>query len=605
MLETIISYDNASNFVFDSNLIEIDTDHAQLLLVGNAGNTFDEDFADDTDFVYDNAKAEFVGGVARSKMLTMANEQLLVSPVTTADASRSIADGTATAQNGATITEYNSKNYLDISGGVVGRCFQYNPSNCDFGSVGTISFKVVPQYTGAPASNQYFFTVSGDANAHRLSLWHQSDGNIWLVIKRGDGGTRSQPNMGAFSPVAGTEYDIEIVFGLDGTGTKLYVDGIEIGTSASAENRVSPMTEFSIGNIVGQADFLIRDFQVFTDKQHTANFDGDLPRTINLYEESMMQLPAMNYSGIGEILSYESLTCTEVGTPRYIFNGEYWNGAAWAASDDSYAQANTLVDINAHLGSKTPSDNNTIKVVFPSGLILSSVDDLSLEYTDEGYSKANPTIETGSTVDADELQNFLATTVVVGSDSVTFYLVVNGVATWFNGAAWVASDKSLAQSNTAADILANMASLDITAGATLTVGAILHSDDGSTTPELYSHTLGYSYWLQDPTEPNEAYLHGHFKDILGDNEDNPVTLIIENKEPIQHGGYIIRPTKVEIESDSEGRFEFPLVETETISKKYLFKFKYTNIDGVEKTATLGEATIPNQPIVNLSDLTFS
>jgi hypothetical protein len=104
------------------------------------------------------------------------------------------------------------------------------------------------------------------------------------------------------------------------------------------------------------------------------------------------------------------------------------------------------------------------------------------------YSLTDPTIKNTTAVTASAYLGFTAGTTVTGSDLIKYQMEVGGQAKYYNGSAWVNSDGSYAQSNTADDMNTHVVSL--AAGATRVI-AVLHSADGTTTPALTYAELIY------------------------------------------------------------------------------------------------------------------
>ena len=73
-----------------------------------------------------------------------------------------------------------------------------------------------------------------------------------------------------------------------------------------------------------------------------------------------------------------------------------------------------------------------------------------------------------------------------------FILNISGVDTYWDGANWVSSDLTYAQSNNAVDVNANLDDLDLSGGKDIKLKIILHSQDGSQTPCDDQTTLIYS-----------------------------------------------------------------------------------------------------------------
>lgn len=68
------------------------------------------------------------------------------------------------------------------------------------------------------------------------------------------------------------------------------------------------------------------------------------------------------------VISYASFTATDDGTIRYILDGQYWTGAAWALSDKTWAQSSTASDISAHILTLVPQGTNiTFQIVTDNG----------------------------------------------------------------------------------------------------------------------------------------------------------------------------------------------------------------------------------------------
>lgn len=101
------------------------------------------------------------------------------------------------------------------------------------------------------------------------------------------------------------------------------------------------------------------------------------------------------------------------------------------------------------------------------------------------YPLTNPTIypSSGWSFSA-PLDTFTETATKPAGSALKYHVSSDDGVTWkyWNGAAWVTTDDSYAQANTAADVHANIATL--TSSGTLRFRALLHSDAGDETPEL-------------------------------------------------------------------------------------------------------------------------
>ena len=132
--------------------------------------------------------------------------------------------------------------------------------------------------------------------------------------------------------------------------------------------------------------------------------------------------------------------------------------------------------------------------------------DSTLIEVDEGarllaaFSTANPTVRDATGVFMDGLTSFSDNVVAAGLDSVQYAFEIDGVLKWFNAGAttpaWETSDGTFAQSNLATEVNTNASTFPLaSAGSLVRFLAFLHSDDGSTTPEL--EAVFYTF---DPAE---------------------------------------------------------------------------------------------------------
>lgn len=601
-LQNTINYDTSGNFDFDSDKVEFDAGLAKLKLSGNTGQHYAEDFADDTGFTYDSAKAEFVGGVVRQKDQTSSNQRLGAT-FATLDASWN-KDGALTATLRGTPTLVGGKLQCFGSHGV--RYAQVTSQ------IGAYKFKYTPNYSGASPASYNVFMSTTTGNNDRIGLTTSVAGTfrVWLYNNVGASIYAATAIGAAWLPTAGQEYEFEINYSATGGFINILIDGVLHGTlnPGAWARSTGVTTNFDIGAsavVYADANASFDDILVFNTVQHTVGYVAGYSVPLNLYAESKIDLPQFVYGGIASVISYDAFTTVEVGGPRYIVNGQYWTGSAWASSAGTYAQSSPKADMVANLASLAVIDNVDMSIVFPDGSTRLSVDNVDVEYTDQQYDTTDPTVEVNAATHADGLLGFAATIVEAGSDTLTFYLLINDVAKYWNGSAWATSDKSLAQSNTAAEVEANKAALDISDGVELRVGVILHSADGSTTPSISQAVVSYDFFAALPDAPGECIVYAHIRDLLGDVEDNAFSIIIENKNAVLHGAVLVRPQVLTVTMDDSGRCEASVIETATVGVKYLFKYTYTNVEGEVKTKRLGYAEVPDQASVNVAALTFS
>ena len=610
-LQTTINYDTPGNFTFDSGKIEIAGGKAQLKLQENAEN-FNEDFASDTGFTYDSGKTEFSGGQVQQKLIIESGETFRALYDTDLNAEYADGSATGTGAGGASV----SGGKLDLKGHTNQYVDYAGASNGDHAQVGAIRLKVTPNYSTAPVGHTQFFITIGELGQARNTIGIQHDtvsGNIRMVMIDSVG-TVQTAILGAWAPTAGVEYEFELNYDFTAGAQRLFIDGVQFGStqtkvltrSAAALDtiRVGQTTHTDPPSTSFEPNFEIQDVQVFSTVQHTSNYT---PATLaSLYQSDTITLPAFSHVGPAgsTIKAFDSFSTTEGGAPRYtvqVDGGgyEYWNGSAWAASDGTYAQASTASDINTNIGTLSGADGATSLTVrihtTDNDANQASVDDLTWGTTAETtYPTDDPSIVVNSGQLMDGLEGFSATTTAAGSDSVTFILGVDGVDKYWDGAAWSNSDGTLAQSNSAADVETNKAALDVSSGATVKVKALLHSDDGTTTPDITSVTLDYNFFISEPTKPTECIVYGWLIDPGGDAISGG-TVRAYVRESFKHGSHVIQIGTTQATTASDGYWEMSLVETETIGKTMDFEAFQTDANLSERRVNEWEAIqIPNK-----------
>jgi hypothetical protein len=303
-------------------------------------------------------------------------------------------------------------------------------------------------------------------------------------------------------------------------------------------------------------------------------------------------------------------TSTEFGVPRYIIQGMYWNGSAWAASDNSYAQATSKADIIANINTfpSTGLSTITVKVVFGDSNTQSSVDQIDFSVVGQEFSQDNPTIRPNGFTQVDGLLDFSIVEIVSGSDAVKHIVerrsALGGASSYFywNGSSWVTSDTTYAQSNTESELATNLSSFDLSSGYYVRIVSFLHSEDGFTTPEITSILFEYDFKIT-PSTPNRVIVYGWL--INAKKEPLIGTVSIEVVTPFKHSGLIMPASIVSVDTDQEGYFEFDgddkIIETETVGKNYRVRINYTDPKAEEVIETV---EIPDQESFNLQDRLF-
>ena len=618
----VINYDTDGNFVFDPAKIEIAAGKARLRLIPNPGQIFNQDFASDAGFTYDNALAEFTGGVVRTKDQSP-TDSVMASRLTAQDLNWNKAGALTGTLNGTPTFDAEG---MDCAGAANGVFFTKVTAASE-----TIRFRWKSPFTGAPPTNSNMVSGHTGGNNDRWALTYSPSGSNFRITLHNNTGTEIYSTNifgAAFSATSGQEYEMAIVFDSAAGTVRHFVDGtLRTTLTPGVWARGGVTQSYYVGatpNLYNIAYGVFSDVIWYNAALWTATYTPGYTIAPFLYATSKVDLPAWPYTGVGSILTVDDTTILETGLPRYILGGRHWDGAAWSASDGSYAQANTSAVAMANLVSFNASGASmiTASVVFPESNTLSSVDDIDVEVTGQIYPLDNPTIVNASGVNADELFSFLATVVAAGSDAVQFVLVVSGVDKHWNGSAWANSNGTYAQSNPAATINTNIGSLDLSVGHNIKVKAFLHADPGQTTPELEMVSFSYDFFAPAPADPSRCVLFGFLNDMIGLIKDTPqqAKLIVETFSVFNYGDRMIGPYRRVFRFNANGYVETTpayletadataedgLVETETLSlTPYKLTVQYRNSDGKLVTFGVDGIEVPNQVSKNLKEYDFA
>lgn len=215
------------------------------------------------------------------------------------------------------------------------------------------------------------------------------------------------------------------------------------------------------------------------------------------------------------------------------------------------------------------------------------------------YSLTNPTIRPNTTVAADALAGLSDAVTEPGSDSVTHTISVAGTEKYWDGAAWSDSDGSLAQTNSAAVIAANAAALDISGGATIFPVTYLHSDDGSTTPDIDELTLSYDHF-QPQGACNACIITGYVLDNCGPISGAKLTITSDPDNPFFTNDNL-NSVNIETTTNAAGYFEFTCVETATANVRLDVLIEYTDLSGDPQVKEF-QIIVPNQATATLEDI---
>lgn len=307
---------------------------------------------------YAVAGVEISGGAARLVQQVEANETFRCRFQVDADFDATLADGSpvGTPVGGPVVTG----GKLELLGAAAPKYVQFaGAGNFDANpQQGAVRFKVTPNYSGGhPNRTQFFFNISHshlDAR-NNLAIHHDAGSGNLRMSMFDQSGVSNSVILGAWSPVAGTEYEFEWNYDFDTGEQRLFIDGVQFGaTQTKVFTRSSTIGIMRLGHATTSdsasfsADFTLDDFQHFTAVQHTANYTpGPSPveySTGTLETNAAFQAEAV--TGFG------STETPNGGTVLFALriDGQlrWFDGLAWADSDGSAAEMNTAADINAN-----------------------------------------------------------------------------------------------------------------------------------------------------------------------------------------------------------------------------------------------------------------
>jgi hypothetical protein len=611
-IQQILPFEDEVNYTKEN--VEITGGSAKLSLVPHPGQVFTQLFNSDSGFTYDAAKAEFVGGVVRQKDLRPANGVLAATYSSSKNLSWSASGSLVATDIGTPVL---SGGKLQCLGGGNNAVRYENADIGSPGNVGAMKIKYTPNYSGTPATNLTIFEfapVSG--NNDRMLLLHSASGGTLRLTAYTSVGTVKYSAVAfgaAWSPVAGTEYELELNWDTLAGIVRLFVNGVLQGSmtvSSYARGTDADRLYIGAGTVYPAADAEFNDAVLFSTVQHTAGYTPgySLPETI--YSGSSVALPSFAYTGVGTILEVEDSEIVEIGAPRYIVAGRYWDGLQWAISNGTYAQASPSATVIENLTSLNASGATTVPVsiVFDDSNDLSSVDSIEVTVTGERYS---PTgfVEPAQAIQVQAFDGYEETSVTDADTNVGIQVKIDGILKYHNGTAWVNSDGSLAQSNTAQEVSDNITTLILGQNSSVFFRWVLSTDVANKTPELQEAVISYDFGGIE-TLPTTCLVWGYVRDISG----APIsgaevkfqlkrTLTTEYSEAAS--SIIGKP--VTVLTDVNGYFEKNLIRSSEFSPEAVYTISVTKKVDKLRLSTLSsgsllEFSVPDADNKDMTDL---
>lgn len=615
-LQQILNFTNPGNFTFDPNLIVVDGAGARLKLQ-EGQETFAQNFNSDAGFTYNSSLAEFASGLVRQIDKTPTGSLLGATYTSSVNASWSKSSIPTTAALVGTPSIVSNRLQCFGANGV-----RYEHSSIGALTAGALKFKYRPNYSTAPASNVNLVALTPTSGVSgRVVLTHSPSGNTLRVTVNDSVGStilNVQAIGSAWEPTAGVTYEFELNFDSAAGVVRVFIDGVLHGTlSPGAWTKGSTAVRLAIGaaqTIYTLANAEFEDVLLFSSVQHTSGYTPGYSVNETIYLESKIDLPVFSFGGVGSIVSVDSATVIESNGPRYIVAGRFWNGTSWVVSDGSFSQASPSGDVIANLPD-FPATGATlvpVSVVFGDSNGQQSVDDFSVTVTGTIDYPSEASILANASVEADAFETFSEDDASrPGSDDIRYIIRVNSQDKYWDGSAWVDSDGTYAQSNSASVFAANASSLDISEGASIALKAVLHSDNNLTTPELTTATIGYNFFNTQAPPPT-CTVWGFYRDVSGRPVEGATVTFSLVRLPKQYreAGDSIIEKKVSVLTSAQGRFEVDLIRSSEFQNAPVSVYEISiektddglNTSVLDASATKITFNVPDSPDVNVTDL---
>jgi hypothetical protein len=608
MPTTTFTYTTPSNYTTSD--AEVSGGNAQLS-VTTGPITYPGVIDSDLGYTYDPTKAVFTGGMVEQVDQTAANS-ILAGKLETKDLNWH-------KSGSVTGTLYGSPTFGTgkmVCTGSQGVSWEYTTT-----AIETHKFIYTPNYTTAPPANVNVFTsYNGTNNNDRFYLTNSPSGNNLRFDLRNSSGTAvaGLTVIGAFNPVAGTDYEFEIVLDSVAGTVRVFIDGTLIGTSAlGAWTRGGVTSRTILGAtpvVYNRAEASYDDYILFDNAQHTSSYVPGYTIVDTIYAETIVTSPEVPHSGPGTIISFDAFAAVTTGSPRFTFevgqSGDflYWDGSTWSTSNNTYAQATDAATFNANTSSIPVLGEvfGQLRIIFPDSNTISSVDSFDLTFTENTYSTAGSVV-TNTTVSADALTSLSTATTLPANTNIKHGIIVDGALKYWDGAAWVTSDGSEAQLNTEEEITINAAALLGTQNSLLQLHSGLFTTDGTVTPLLDSASLVTDFGGIPSGTQELCTVWGYINTLNGvPISDVTVTVkLVEAASEYREAAGRILGNSLSTTTDSTGYWQLDLTRSSQFegSGQYKVTFEKANVLNIKTNNNAPIAfSVPDAVSVELSTL---
>lgn len=271
----------------------------------------------------------------------------------------------------------------------------------------------------------------------------------------------------------------------------------------SKKNGVLPFDGYTINIVSGKIRFVIRDqSNNLIAKEHNLTVNnGNWHHVVGTYNGSNIITGMHLYVDNTEndnIIASDILSDTIINMVNFQISGVNGN--------NNCVDSNTIVDESVFYARELTAVEVAFRWNDGFGTQL-------LPGAGTSFPTDNPTIRPVVNIPVTELLNFDATIVETGFDEIRGVIVLNNFDYYWDGLNWVTSS-GYSEANTIAEIIANISSLILTKKTLAQFKFYLHSDNGSTTPEISDFEFNFNSVFEDITL-NETIIYSTLLDFNG------------------------------------------------------------------------------------------
>jgi hypothetical protein len=501
-LDDDFDYETAGEYTLsDSAKLEILGGSAALKAV--SGDTNDWPFTTPGNYIYDSAKIDVAGGIATLKGLTGVYAHWHLNE----------SSGTNVADAGPNGYDGTTQNMEDVDwiAAKLNNGLRFDGSNeyVDCGGIAQFERTDTFSFEGWIKTSTASKIVMASHNGTRgWMIYIAGSGKLFVALDNATSGNRITRYSGA-AVTSGAW--VHFVATYDGSSTlaglNIYINGsLDNGTGTDALSAtIVSGSSMTLGRRAdglyfnGDMDEVVIYNKELTSAEVTARYNSGS----GTEKEGVDQNNPTIYPTSGFVFTIALSAFTETATKpsgtevKYHVSSDdgvtwkYWTGAAWAVTDDSYAQANTAADVNTNIGSLASSGTFRFRALLNSdGSNNVQLDNIYVSEPITYSTTDNLYIDTkaASQIDATDVLAWLTTTfteTLPANTDIRVLFSIDGRSSWltWSGSAWVAPASATTRTDATSitDAEANFSDLAVGSN-TLDVRIFLYTSDSSARP---------------------------------------------------------------------------------------------------------------------------